>query len=193
MNKQDIIHFFDSCAPHWDANMVRNESAIDAILNAGRIREGIDVLDVACGTGVLFRDYLKRNVGTLTGIDISPKMVEVAKHNFPDVNVICGDVEETDFEKGFDAIMIYNAFPHFPDPEKLIRCLSKLLNKNGTLTVAHGMSRTALQHHHSGAASCVSIDLLHEDKLADIFTQCGLNIQTKISDEEKYIVSGILP
>ena len=192
MNKQAVIDFFDRCAPHWDANMVRNDSVIEAIFNAAGIHEGIEVLDVACGTGVLFPYYLKKNISALTGIDISPKMVEVAKQNFPDVNVICGDVEELNVNKGFDAIMVYNAFPHFPDPKKLINCLSKMLNKNGTLTVAHGMSRMALHRHHSGAASSISIELLHENDLADIFTDCGLEIRTKISDEEKYIVSGIL-
>lgn len=193
MNKQDVISFFDRCAPCWDANMVRNDSVIEMILDAAGIREGIEILDVACGTGVLFPYYCKRNIGTLTGIDISPKMVEIAKQNFPDVNVICGDVEELEVGKGFDAIMIYNAFPHFPNPKRLISCLSKMLNENGTLTVAHGMSKVALQRHHSGAASCVSIELLHEDDLADIFTDCGLELRIKISDEEKYIVSGMLP
>lgn len=192
MNKQDVIDFFDHCAPHWDADMIRSDSIIDTIMDAAGIRESIDVLDVACGTGVLFPDYCKRNVGSLTGIDISPKMVEKAKANFPDAIVLCADIEEADFAKCFDAIMIYNAFPHFPDPERLIHCLAGKLNRGGTLTVAHGMSRQALHRHHSGAASKVSIDLLHEDELADIFTRCGLTVTAKISDAEKYIVSGTL-
>lgn len=192
MKKQDIISFFNRCAPSWDENMVRSDVIIGKIMDAAGIHEGMDVLDVACGTGVLFPDYCKRNVNSLTGIDISPEMVKIARANYPDVTVICGDVEETSFPHDFDAIMIYNAFPHFPEPERLIASLVKKLKKGGTLTVAHGMSRAALHHHHSGVASSVSIDLLHEDELADIFTRCGLQVSAKISDDEKYIVSGIL-
>ena len=54
MNKSDVIEFFDRCAPFWDEEMVRNETVIAEILDCGGIRPGRDVLDVACGTGVLF-------------------------------------------------------------------------------------------------------------------------------------------
>ena len=43
----DIAAFFDRCAPWWDADMVRKEDIIAAILDHGGIRPGVDVLDVA--------------------------------------------------------------------------------------------------------------------------------------------------
>ena len=73
MEKKDIIQFFDNCASWWDDDMIRNEDIITAILEGGGIRPGIHVLDVACGTGVLFPDYLKRQVASVTAIDISPE------------------------------------------------------------------------------------------------------------------------
>lgn len=127
MEKKDIITFFDKCAPWWDADMVRNEDLIDMILDNGGIKEDIHVLDVACGTGVLFPDYLNRKVASVTGIDISPEMVKIAREKFPEIKVICGDVETTEFSKKFDAIMVYNAFPHFPDPAHLIKVLAGLV------------------------------------------------------------------
>ena len=78
MKKSDVIEFFDRCAPFWDEDMVRNETVIAEILDYGGICPGVDVLDVACGTGVLFPDYIKRNVNDLTGIDISPAMISIA-------------------------------------------------------------------------------------------------------------------
>ena len=106
MNKKDIIEFFDRCAPWWDDDMVRNEDIITTILDNGGIRAGIDVLDVACGTGVLFPDYLKLGVASVTGIDISPEMAKLASSKFPQVQVICGDVETVTFDRQFDAIMV---------------------------------------------------------------------------------------
>ena len=47
MEQQEIIRFFDRCAPTWDAEMVRNEPVIAAILDNAGIVCGIDVLDVA--------------------------------------------------------------------------------------------------------------------------------------------------
>ena len=189
MNKNDIVAFFDRLAPHWDADMIRHDDIINKILDIAQVRSGADVLDVACGTGVLFPDYLKRGVGSLTGIDISSEMVKIAREKFPDVEVLCGDVEDAKFQKQFDCIVVYNAFPHFPDPEKLIATLSGMLKQGGTLTVAHGMSRAQIDHHHEGPASKVSVGLMHEDDLAAIFAK-HLKVSAKVSDDRMYAVSG---
>ena len=189
MNKQDVISFFDRLAPQWDADMIRYDDIINKILDIAQVRAGVDVLDVACGTGVLFPDYLQRNVGSLTGIDISSEMVKIAQEKFPQVEVLCADVEEAKFQSQFDCIMVYNAFPHFPDPERLIAVLSGLLKPGGTLTVAHGMSRAQIDHHHEGPASKVSVGLMHEDELADIFSK-HLQVTVKISNERMYVVCG---
>ena len=189
MEKKDIITFFDKCAPWWDADMVRNEDLIAMILDNGGIRENMHVLDVACGTGVLFPDYLKRNVASVTGIDISPEMAKIAQEKFPDVKVICGDVETEEFPQKFDAIMVYNAFPHFPDPARLIKVLADLVKPGGKLSVAHGMSRAQLTSHHAGRASSVSIDLLHEKELAALM-EPYFDVEVMISNERMYQVAG---
>ena len=189
MEKKDIAEFFDRCAPWWDDDMIRNEDIITTILDNGGIKEGIDVLDVACGTGVLFPDYLKRGVASVTGIDLSPEMAKIAQAKFPEVKVICGDVETAQFDKKFDAIMVYNAFPHFPDPAHLIEVLSSLVKTGGRLSVAHGMSRAALTDHHK-RASKVSIDLLHEQELAALF-EPYFEVDVIISDDRMYQVSGV--
>ncbi len=192
MNKQDVIDFFDECAEHWDEHMIKNEDIINKILDNAEVADGKRILDVACGTGVLFDDYLKRNVGSVTGVDISPKMAQLAKNKFTqdNINVICGDVENMVCKELFDCIVVYNAFPHFPDPDALIKRLSSMLKNGGVLTVAHGMSRKMLDKHHSGSASKVSNRLMSEDELADIFGRY-LKVTVKISDDNMYQVAGI--
>jgi len=189
MNKQDIISFFDRLAPQWDADMIRDDRIISTILDNAGVSEGKHILDVACGTGVLFDDYLSRKVASVTAIDISAEMVKLAKAKSSQVNVICGDVETVDFGRNFDAIVVYNAFPHFPNGENLIRTLSRLLRPGGTLTIAHGMSRAAIDRHHSGSASKVSVGLIHEDTLAELFSK-HLTVTTKISNDTMYQVVG---
>lgn len=81
MEKKEIADFFDRCAPWWDADMIRNEVLITTILDNAGIKGGMDVLDVACGTGVLFPDYLKRGVESVTGIDISPRWQNSPRRN----------------------------------------------------------------------------------------------------------------
>lgn len=190
MDKAEIASFFDRCAPSWDQGLVRNEELIAAILNNGGIKPGVAVLDVACGTGVLFPDYLKRGAASVTGIDLSPEMAKLAAAKFPQVEVLCGDVENTAFDRQFDCVMVYNAFPHFPDPQKLIRVLAGLVKPGGKLSVAHSMSRAALTSHHSGRASRVSIDLMPEWELAELFSQ-WFQVDVVISTDRMYQVSGV--
>ena len=189
MEQQDVIRFFDRCAPSWDAELVRNEAVISAILDNAGIRAGMDVLDVACGTGVLFPDYLGRGVASLTAIDISPEMAKLAQQKFPQVKVLCGDAEQTDFGRCFDAVMIYNAFPHFPEPARLIERLAKWVKPGGRLSVAHGMSREKLVQHHAGSASRVSIDLLEANALAQLLAP-WFDVDVMISDDKMYQVCG---
>jgi demethylmenaquinone methyltransferase/2-methoxy-6-polyprenyl-1,4-benzoquinol methylase len=188
---REVIEFFDRLAPGWDAEMVRNDEIINTILDNAGVTDGRDVLDVACGTGVLIPDYLKRKVASVTGIDISPKMAEIAKTKFPqpEVTILCGDVETTDFGKQFDCIVVYNAFPHFPDPDRLIQTLSDLLKPGGTLTVAHGMSREKIDAHHHGVAHHVSNGLMPAEDLAVIFAR-HLTVTTVLSDDRMYQVVG---
>ena len=54
MQKKDVIAFFDRCAANWDAEMIKNDEIIEKILDNAEVAEGMDILDVACGTGVMF-------------------------------------------------------------------------------------------------------------------------------------------
>ena len=189
MNKADVISFFDRLAPSWDADMIRSDDVIATILDNAGVHSGADILDVACGTGVLFPDYLARDPGSVTAVDISPEMVKIAQRKFPQVQVLCGDATTMKSDKQFDCIVVYNAFPHFPEPEKLIKTLAGFLKPGGTLTIAHGMSRAAIDRHHNGAASKVSVGLMHEDALAELFSRY-LRVTTKLSNDRMYQIAG---
>ena len=193
MNKQDVIAFFDRMASGWDADLIKDDEIIRKILDNAEIEAGQDVLDVACGTGVLIPYYLQRNVASVTGIDISPEMAKLAEGKFADepaVQVICGDVEEVAFGKKFDRIVVYNAFPHFPKPKRLIKILAGLLKEDGRLTIAHGQSREAIDGHHQGSASKVSNGLMSAESLKKLFDP-HFEVEVMISNRWMYQVSGV--
>lgn len=118
MNKREIIAYFDARAPEWDARMVRSDSKIAFILDAAGVRPGVSVLDVACGTGVLFGDYLARDAARVTGVDISPEMARIAvsKLRDPRVEVLCGDVEELPLPRRYTAVWYTMRSPISPTP-----------------------------------------------------------------------------
>ena len=192
IDTKEVIEFFDRMAPDWDAGMVRNEPVIARILDLGGVVPGADVLDVACGTGVLIPDYLHRGAASVTGVDISPKMAQIARGKFVDdgrVRILCGDAQEGTFGR-FDCILVYNAFPHFSEPSKLRRNLSRQLKPGGRLTVAHGMSRARINDHHRGGASHVSYGLMPARDLAALMAPF-VAVDQVLSDDSMYLVSGM--
>ncbi len=189
MNKETIREFFNDFAPNWDNEPIADTHIINTILDNANVCESIDVLDVGCGTGVLFPYYLQRNVESITAVDLSPEMVKIAKGKFPQADIICGDAENITFDKQFDVIMIYNAFPHFPNPEKLIENLSKVLKSGGKISIAHGMSKKELDEIHMKSAGCVSNILPECDELAEML-KAYFDVDIKISNEKMYQVTG---
>ena len=139
MDKKKIISFFNSLASSWDEHQERNDKVINTILDIAEVGAGCSVLDVACGTGILIGDYLKRGATSVTGIDISSEMIKLAESKYSEVSFICDDAQYCSFDKSFDTIMIYNAFPHFSCPDKLFSNLTAYLKAGGRLTVAHGI------------------------------------------------------
>ena len=192
IRKADVIEFFDQMAATWDDDQIRDMDKINAILDYAGVKAGVDVLDVACGTGVLIPDYLDRGVKKVTVVDISSEMIRIAKSKFDDNRVafFCSDIEEFRLPDLYDTCMIYNAFPHFVNPASLIKCLCDKLRVGGRLTIAHSMSRKQLDSHHSGAAKKVSMGLMHEDELAKLF-EGFFDVDVKVSNDQMYVVSGV--
>ncbi len=179
-------------ASEWDARMVRSQSKIDAILEAAGVCQDARVLDVACGTGVLFEDYLTRGAAEVIGVDLSPEMVRIARRKYPQshIHVYCADVEEVDLEPSFDCCVVYNALPHFQDPGRLIERLSRLVRPGGRLCIAHGMGRAALIRHHAGRAAAISRPVPEIAVLCALFEPWFL-VDCSLSNDETYIAAGM--
>lgn len=193
IDTKDVIEFFDRLAPTWDAGMVRNEAVIARILDLAGVAPGVEALDVATGTGVLIDDYLSRGVAHVTAVDISPRMAEIAQSKFAGddrVTILCADAQTMAFDRRFDCILIYNAFPHFSDPKKLFDNLSRRLRPGGRLTVAHGMSRERINDHHRGGASHVSYGLMAAEDLSTLMAPF-VAVDHVLSDDSMYLVTGV--
>ncbi len=192
IDKAEVIEFFDKLAPTWDEGQIRDMEKINAILDYAQIKEGAEVLDVACGTGVLVPDYLERNVAKVTAVDISSEMIRIAKSKCQDKRVafFCSDIEEIRLPDFYDTCMVYNAFPHFTNPASLISSLAAKIKTGGRLTVAHSMSKKQLDSHHAGPASKVSMGLMGEEELAKLFGGF-FEVDVKISNDRMYVVSGV--
>ena len=65
------------------------------------------VLDVACGTGRAFEPLLKRG-WEIRGCDISPSMLEIARRQFPGIELEVADMRELPVYGEFELVLIMN-------------------------------------------------------------------------------------
>lgn len=95
-----------------------------------------DLLDCGCGSGPMISLlYEKDPTKNYTGLDITPRMIEVARQkNLKGVSWVVGDCENLPFEKGsFDAIICSNSFHHYPNPQAFFDSAKRVLRVGGRL------------------------------------------------------------
>lgn len=156
-------------AESWDNN---NSDSLGAKKIVAQFKNQIcnkSVLDVGCGTGVLYEYLVKAGAVNITCIDLSPKMIDIAKEKFPQGNFLCEDILLWNTNQKFDTIIMYNVYPHLSNREQLVKKIHSLLNTGGTFIVAHGSSRQEINSHHSAHAMEVSRKLLKAQEEAEIW------------------------
>jgi SAM-dependent methyltransferase len=101
------------------------------------IRAGMRVLDVACGTGVVAVTAARLGA-RVTGLDLTPELLEVARTNasLAGVNIDFheGDVEQLPFDaEAFDVVVSQFGHMFAPRPDVAIGQMLRVLKSGGTI------------------------------------------------------------
>lgn len=114
-----------------------NKSRKKCILDLASNIKDKKILDVGCGLGLLGKD-LKEKGNYVVGIDVSNKIVEIARKELDEVLIV--DLESNDWpsellKEQFDLIIAAEIVEHLLYPEKLLKKLGNLLKEDGQLIV----------------------------------------------------------
>lgn len=137
------LRFFDGWAPNYDVLLttVVYQAIHIRLLSFLQLPDRPQVLDLGCGTGRLL-DRLAREYPDLqgTGIDWSAEMVAQAQRRnaHPDrLSFQVANVNDLPFPAdGFDAACCTISFLHYPDPERAIAQLDRVLKPGGRFYLA---------------------------------------------------------
>lgn len=114
---EEIKTYYDELASTYDQNRFGNSygTYID-LQERAYLKKNLPslnsnaILDLGCGTG-RFLDYASH------GVDISPKMIEVAKGKFPDKDINLGSVSEIPHPDAFfDILFSFHVLMHLDKP-----------------------------------------------------------------------------
>jgi SAM-dependent methyltransferase len=104
---------------------------VPALLDAGEVKAGHVVLDVASGSGVVTAAAQARGAAA-RGVDFSPAMLGVARRRHPDVCFDEGDAESLPYQDGaFDRVVSNFGIHHVPRPIAALQEAYRVLRPRG--------------------------------------------------------------
>ncbi len=109
------------------------------VAEAAGVAPGQAVLDVACGTGALTlaAAAIVGPAGRVTGLDVNPEMLTVARKKSRSIDWCEGRAEHLPFDDaGFDAVVSQFGFMFFDDRERALSEMMRVLKPGGRLAVA---------------------------------------------------------
>lgn len=186
---ENIKEFFDRLAPNWN-NEDNHYDIIDKLISRINITKNSDILDVGCGKGVITPRLYDKTLRIVDAIDLSDKMIEGAKiiNDDPNkYNFICGNYFDYDFNKKYDYIIIFNAYPHFLDSRAVASKSYLLLRNGGKLVIMHDIARTDLNTHHKMHALNLSRPLKEPKEEFESFNDY-FNLIDYIDNNDSYFV-----
>ena len=123
MSENSRSSYFDSIADQWDGweDLTLLQRRLAAGFDAMGVGPDEIVLDVGCGTGNLTSALLARLSarGRAIAVDISPRMIEVARHKVRDERVAWHTVDASRLPlsaEHCDRVFCFSVWPHFEDP-----------------------------------------------------------------------------
>jgi SAM-dependent methyltransferase len=128
---------FDGRAAEYDRSEMHRELAA-AVAEFADLDGVRDVLDVATGTGLVLRALRARDGALrLTGIDLSGGMVEVARAELPDAELVEGDATVLPFGDGeFDLVTCATGLHLFPEADAAVAEWVRVLRPGGRAVTA---------------------------------------------------------
>jgi ubiquinone/menaquinone biosynthesis C-methylase UbiE len=139
---EEVVDQFTRQAQQFASSAgARSEEILEAILQLARPTRADRALDVACGPGVLACG-MARYAGHVTGIDLTPAMLDQARKTQREQGVEnvawdLGDVTALPYgDASFDIVTCRFAFHHFSEPLVVLKEMHRVCRAGGRMVVA---------------------------------------------------------
>lgn len=109
----------------------------EEIIKKAVLRDGDNILDVACGNGYLLGELFKKARVNAFGVDISENMIVAARERYPAFTFAASPCMPLDFgNESMDVITVSCAFHHFETPQAFANECMRVLRKGGKVLMA---------------------------------------------------------
>lgn len=142
MSTTAVKAFFDRVASDWDTMRIAyyDERVIDRLGDFAELTPEMIVADVGTGTGFVAAGIAPR-VAQVIGIDISERILEVARSNLADLGIDNVDLREGDItalplpDDSVDAAFANMVLHHAEDPVAMLNEMARVVRPGGVVAI----------------------------------------------------------
>lgn len=130
------VQFYDDFADFYDLMHPGRDS--EHTFYATQVQPGDRVLEVACGTGTLAQTLVNAGA-TVTGLDASESMLDIARHRLPELSFLQADMRDFSLPEKFDKVFcLFNSLMHLHDDADVVdtlTCLGRHCDVGGEVVI----------------------------------------------------------
>ncbi|MDP4186980.1 MAG: bifunctional class I SAM-dependent methyltransferase/glycosyltransferase family 2 protein [Bacteroidota bacterium] len=134
--KEIFYNYFENFAPAYTHYRNRYKYYWNDISNYTNffVTESDSVLEVGCGTGGTIS---KLHCQDKVGIDFSPKMIEIARQEHPDIDFFLMEAENISLDRKFDVIILSNVLGYFDNVLDVLASVRKVCKENTRIFITY--------------------------------------------------------
>ncbi len=137
--KREVIRNYDLLVTAYDAQYTEEQNyKMETALRSIHVKDDSYVLDLGCGTGLLF-EHIGKKAKLLVGLDVSTKSLKRAKRRakrFPNVNILRADADLTPFPKEiFDVVFAITLLQNMPNPLLTLKEMRRISKHHAFIAV----------------------------------------------------------
>jgi len=189
-------HYFNGVAEQWEAKKIIEDAEIENLLSKLDWTHCKTILDIGCGTGVLF-PYLEKTTNQqmkIYAMDFAECMIsEAAQKKYPSIKLFCGCARYLPLhDNSIDRIIAFHVIPHIKSKQSTLKECWRVLKPNGELAILHIHSSEKINSIHSEIGGAVKGHFLPSaNQLGKMLNETGFYVKAMIDRSGEYYVSGI--
>ena len=185
--------YFNNMAAEWDNGESEKHSRLKDFLSQLQLKNTKAVLDLGCGTGVLFPLLTQFTQGytKIFAIDFAHRMtLAAARKSHRSFRIICGCAQHLPFsDDTFDRIIAFHVFPHIHHKVQALQECRRVLKPEGKLGIIHLHSSHEINFIHAEIGGTVKHHTLPSGAcMNSLLKEVRYAVETSIDQPGRYFI-----
>jgi len=188
-------HYFNNLAQEWNSKQSEPAEKIYQLLSYLHLKRCNSILDIGCGTGVLFPflTQLTQGRAKIFAIDFAECMArEAVQLNYPSIKVLCGCARYLPlFDNSIDLIIAFHVIAHIQGKSRALKECWRVLKPGGELAIIHLHGSQEINAIHEDIGGTVKHHKLHSgEQLGRMLKKINFEIKKRIDRKGEYYIIG---